>query len=174
MKCGNCKEEGPHVSVDHVRACYQGKTTADIQADRLNNAAAERITDGFVTKSNKEQRPQFYGRGRPLPFPAGRYAIDPVNPSQKQQTHFYRIDAPEDGKWAGYVFVKEQAGDELHPVKGMSATIIIDAIVEAGPEAAMLRYGKELGSCGHCGRTLTDAESRAYGIGPVCRGKVSF
>lgn len=42
-------------------------------------------------------------------------------------------------------------------------------IMEADPKEAMLRFGREIGSCGHCGRTLTNDESRAYGIGPVCR-----
>jgi uncharacterized protein DUF6011 len=35
----------------------------------------------------------------------------------------------------------------------------------------MVRYGQELGECGHCGRTLTDEASRAAGIGPVCASK---
>lgn len=34
--------------------------------------------------------------------------------------------------------------------------------------AAAALYGQELGHCGLCGRELTDDESRAAGIGPVC------
>ena len=30
------------------------------------------------------------------------------------------------------------------------------------------------GSCGHCGRTLTNEESRARGIGPICAGKMGW
>lgn len=37
--------------------------------------------------------------------------------------------------------------------------------------AAMIRYGQEIGRCGHCGRTLTDEESRNAGIGPICASK---
>ena len=44
----------------------------------------------------------------------------------------------------------------------------------ANPEAAMIRYGLEIGRCGHCNRTLTDASSRAAGIGPVCISKAGF
>lgn len=44
-------------------------------------------------------------------------------------------------------------------------------IMAAGPEDALRRYGRELGECGHCGRDLTNDESRALGIGPVCRSK---
>jgi hypothetical protein len=43
--------------------------------------------------------------------------------------------------------------------------------VVADPEAAMVRYGHEIGRCGYCGRELTDEESRRLGIGPVCRKK---
>jgi hypothetical protein len=48
---------------------------------------------------------------------------------------------------------------------------IYDAVM-ADAEAAMLRYGQEIGRCGHCNRTLTDEASRAAGIGPVCAGKM--
>lgn len=44
-------------------------------------------------------------------------------------------------------------------------------IMDTGPKAAMLLFGQELGSCGHCGRMLTNDESRARGIGPVCAAK---
>lgn len=33
------------------------------------------------------------------------------------------------------------------------------------------RYGKETGVCGVCGITLTNPESIALGIGPICRSK---
>lgn len=46
---------------------------------------------------------------------------------------------------------------------------IAKKIITAGPIEAMTRYGLELGECGHCGRDLTNDESRAAGIGPVCR-----
>ena len=41
----------------------------------------------------------------------------------------------------------------------------------ADPEAAARAYGLRFGSCSCCGRTLTNAESRALGIGPICRSK---
>jgi hypothetical protein len=111
-----------------------------------------------------------YGKGgKPLPFPPGRYAIlvDGV-------TKFYKVDYPTEGRWAGFVFVKVQASDDLHPIRNSAErTRILDEIAK-DPREAMLRYGRELGACGHCGRTLTDEESRAYGIGPICRQKVSF
>lgn len=42
-------------------------------------------------------------------------------------------------------------------------------IKAAGPLEALLTYGRELGSCGHCGRDLTNQVSRSFGMGPYCR-----
>jgi hypothetical protein len=39
------------------------------------------------------------------------------------------------------------------------------------PNGAMIRFGQVVGSCGHCGRTLTNQASREAGIGPVCARK---
>lgn len=47
--------------------------------------------------------------------------------------------------------------------------IVRKALID--PRAAMARYGQELGSCGRCGRVLTNDESRAMGIGPECAKK---
>lgn len=86
---------------------------------------------------------------------------------------FYRVNTPTEGKWAGYTFVDAQASDDYHKV-GREASRKILAAIAADPETAMRRYGLELGVCGHCRRTLTNDESRKYGIGPVCRGKMEF
>ena len=92
----------------------------------------------------------------------GRYAVI----SEAGITEFFKVDAPSEGKWAGYVFVKQQASDDLFPVKGARKADIL-ARIAADPDA-LARYGQELGVCGRCGRTLTDEVSRAMGIGPEC------
>jgi hypothetical protein len=102
--------------------------------------------------------------------PAGRYAV--VNPSSGV-TEFFKVDRPEDGKWAGYVFVKQQASDDLYPVKGARRDEVL-ARIAVDHRAAMVLYGHELGACGNCGRTLTDEVSRAMGIGPDCAAKLGI
>lgn len=99
--------------------------------------------------------------------PEGRYAIE-VDGVVK----FYKVDRPTEGKWAGYVFVKVQASDDTFPIRNREAKAQILATIAQDPKEAMLRYGREIGACGHCGRTLTDEASRARGIGPVCMNKV--
>ena len=108
--------------------------------------------------------------------PAGRYAVE-VDGVYK----FFRIDGPTEGKWAGWRFVKIQASDELHRLGSQRPGSayqgkMVDALreVAADPRAASVAYGRELGRCGVCGRTLTDADSIAAGIGPVCAGRVGW
>lgn len=44
-------------------------------------------------------------------------------------------------------------------------------ILAAGAYESMILFGQSIGRCGHCGRELTNQESREAGIGPVCRNK---
>lgn len=96
---------------------------------------------------------------------AGSYAIE-----FEGQLRFFKVETPEDGKWAGWTFVKEQASDDFWSVKGARKTEVLNAI--ADDEDALARYGQELGICGLCSRTLTDPESRERGIGPTCASKL--
>lgn len=103
-------------------------------------------------------------------IPAGRYAVT----GDHGQTVFVKVVRPTEGQWAGRVFVNIQAGDELHQVSATTRNALLAKIEGAGVRAASTRYGREIGSCGVCGRTLTDAESRDAGIGPVCRAKMGW
>jgi len=98
--------------------------------------------------------------------PAGRYAIE----NAEGELRFYQVDKPTEGRWAGRTFVKVQASDDLHPVKGQAAAAVLAEIAK-DPEGASRRYGREIGRCGVCGRTLTDEKSRAEGVGPICASK---
>lgn len=162
IKCGHCKEY--HESIAELRVCagvtpingrrYDPETAIDA-ASRRNHPAGRGLPNpnvyaGLDTSNIKE----------------GRYAVE-----MDGVLKFYRVDKPTQGRWNGYTFVKVQASDDLYPVRGASAKAVLAAIA-VDPPAAMLRYGKELGSCGHCGRTLTNEVSRITGIGPICRAKM--
>lgn len=101
----------------------------------------------------------------PVVVPAGRYALDVDG-----VTKFYVVDKPESGAWKGKTFLSVLASDDKHPVKFAAKDKVLAAIA-VDVKGAMIKYGLELGKCGRCNRTLTDAESRAAGIGPVCAGK---
>lgn len=101
--------------------------------------------------------------------PAGHYAI----PSRgDNDLMFVRIDRPTDGAYAGRVFAKMIVGG--HPdqnVRRDAVPGILARIVEYGVAESARLYGQELGRCARCNRTLTDEESRRFGMGPECRAR---
>lgn len=114
---------------------------------------------------------------KPFEFtaPAGSYAImfagEPVFVVVQRVTD-------ETSKWFGWCFVKRQASDELYRLaqvdpKGVLKTFDNNAekylrLLNIDPKAASMAYGRLIGACGCCGKTLTNPESLALGIGPVC------
>ena len=46
--------------------------------------------------------------------------------------------------------------------------------VASDPAQAAIAYGKKFGACSICGRALTDADSIARGIGPICADNYGF
>lgn len=81
---------------------------------------------------------------------------------------------------AGAIYVKSTAGQYLGKVQGgkFKRAFECDAVTEAeivrvasDPKAAAIAYGREFGQCSCCGRELSDPESIALGIGPVCAAK---
>lgn len=114
-------------------------------------------------------RAYYAGRRQPTaPAPraevkAGRYALD-----RDGTIKFYVVDRPIEGRWAGRTFVSVMASDEKHAIRNPREREAILDLIAADAREAMARYGQLIGKCGVCGRTLTDAESRAIGIGPIC------
>jgi hypothetical protein len=96
-----------------------------------------------------------------------RYALDGFETGN--EVRFYKLRESKRGRR----YLVAQVSDEERMVPWGEALIVARRIT-ADPMAAMLRYGTELGSCGHCGRTLTNDESRALGIGPKCRQGFGF
>lgn len=91
----------------------------------------------------------------------GRYAIP--NASGKGGLAFYKVWTRRDGSRG----VDLQVSDDYLPVGRAQVPGILARIAE-DVQGASAAYGREIGCCGVCGRTLTDETSRAVGIGPVC------
>lgn len=96
--------------------------------------------------------------------PAGHYALE-----QDGDITFVRVDRPQEGKWAGKVFVSLQHGDDYSNMSRAAGFTMLGRILDQGVLECSTRYGRSIGRCGVCHRTLTNAESRAAGIGPKCR-----
>jgi hypothetical protein len=189
MICGHCHQD--HPTVADVKACYAGQGNVTTLPRPTNEAPASEKQLSFISKLIAERTPGTEvpagltksGASRlidellavpattapaPTPssgqVPSGRYAIE-----MDGVLKFYRVNTPTEGKWAGRTFVDVMASDELHSIRNReSREAILAEILRVGPREASGRYGHELGHCGVCGRTLTDAVSRERGIGPVC------
>src|SRR5262245_8982532 len=91
-------------------------------------------------------------------------------------------DAPARGQWAAAIFVRE-GETKLGRIAGgkFMRSFACDDTTEsrvlaaaADPEAAAVAYGQRTGEGSCCGRELTNAESRARGIGPICAEKYGW
>jgi hypothetical protein len=95
---------------------------------------------------------------------------------------FVFTPAPAEGKNAGAIYIKED-GQYLGKVLGNKFLKVRECseeqekrIIEASvdPKEAAIKYGRMLGACSVCGKTLKDPESIQLGIGPICAGKMGW
>lgn len=122
-------------------------------------------------KSKRESEGETHERARDEGWPdvaQGHYAVERLDDTN--DLDFYRVDRPEEGKWAGRTFVKQIIGGRpAERVEYREVASVLQRIVDADPAAAAVRYGREIGRCARCNRELTDETSRASGYGPDCR-----
>lgn len=99
------------------------------------------------------------------PIPEPGYYMANVLVNGEIMMRFYRVTKKRNSDIKRFV---RQSGDNwinwIEPTERRMAA----ALICAAPTLAMEAYGKLLGVCGCCGRSLTDPESRARGIGPEC------
>lgn len=99
--------------------------------------------------------------------PAGRYAVASL--TGNNDLDFFHVTIGKDGgRWAGFRFVAQIAGDNEFPVRGAQARKALEAIVKAGTNEAGALYGQEIGCCFNCHIHLTRKYSRSMGYGPDC------
>lgn len=137
----------------------------------LNRADASRWITRLkeLPRRPAQPRPSLGGDGRQLTFPdvpQGRYAVE-----EKGEIKFFRVDRPTEGRWEGWTFLSIQASDELIPIRNPVRVHGILKSIAKDPLEASAAYGRHIGACGVCGRTLTNPDSRRRGIGPICAEK---
>lgn len=92
----------------------------------------------------------------------------------ESQWWFFQVDKPSEGRWKGYTFIKRLIGAPGDYKKVGLAPRERDAFldrIDQDPKKAMVDYGMQTQVCGRCGSPLTDPDSRARGIGPICASK---
>jgi hypothetical protein len=157
----------------------------DDYLDQLDFSATRRTIDDLLAQvDNAKQegtlkpRPGSIARHlRAEDYPAvttGYYAVQ--NLMGGNDLSFFSVNIPEQGQWEGFLFVKRiVGGHEPERVSRATAEAWLKRIdTDERVQASKRLYGQQIGSCGECGRTLTDEVSRAYGIGPVCRERGGY
>lgn len=103
-------------------------------------------------------------------MPAGKYALQ----DDDNTWRFYQVDKPTEGRWKGYTFIKLLVGSPGNyrqvDIGAVRRHEILE-IIDANAKQAMVDYGLQSGHCGRCSSPLTDPESLARGLGPICAGK---
>lgn len=126
----------------------------------------------YLKKLPNVKKPSNQPREDEADVPAGRYALREQQGNLPYVWKFYQVDKPTQGKWAGRQFLSVLASDEKHPVRDAQRRAKVLSRIALDPAKASRDYGRQVGRCGVCGRTLTDADSIAEGVGPVCAGKL--
>lgn len=109
-------------------------------------------------------------------IPAGRYAIVGKDGST---VRMYRVSYGTAGKWKGFRFIVRLRADGGHTfqedrIADAAHRAAIFAYLTAHTEECAARYGHLTNHCGMCNRVLSDPESIARGIGPICAGKAGW
>lgn len=100
--------------------------------------------------------------------PLGFYAV-PTEGAEANDLLFVRVAERPTGEVRLYQIV---GGKTDLPLTADRGRAVLARIVAAGADTAGKTYADEIGRCWRCGRTLTDEESRAAGIGPDCRSRL--
>jgi len=112
--------------------------------------------------------------------PDGEYAVR--TPDGEFEVAFYTVDRGREGTgWEGFIFVRTGGRSDGHPVgrQAPGSTAYVGKVPERiseiarDPKAAALLYAEKTGRCYRCAALLTDPESIARGMGPICASYLS-
>lgn len=194
IACGKCSHwsNKQHVQVHHdsieaIRNCRGPIGSAPLPADfDGSDYTAEKRAEDFRDLSQRKSANaagtvDVWAKVRALQaslldLAHMRYAIEVLDfeKSESPVWKFYQIDKPRKGRWAGRTFVNVMASDERYPVRHPEALITLLTAIAEHPAKAASNYGHQIGKCGICHRTLTNANSIARGIGPTCADKAGW
>lgn len=165
IECGKCKGGGKFVAHSGrvVGDCFACKGTGKLANPARRAALAPVVNDEALRAVFEKLRASGLKR---IKLRMSGFQVSP---------------APETGKNAGALYVKRD-GEYLGKVIGGkflctsdcdAATTAKVSHLIADPLAAIKAHGIETGTCCMCGLELTDPESIARGIGPICMERLA-
>lgn len=175
-------EAGADMITDRQREVVQSMLVARNFRSEQRPAWQARIrtmatVNGTISSMTKAQASAFIEYAMTMPMLNRKHAADEVIPEGLYAVEidiegliFVKVEHGS-GKWEGWTFITRQVGSDFVRVNRRVADAAQAGIRKAGFKESSIRYGLELGHCGRCGRELTNEDSRAAGIGPICAGK---
>lgn len=124
---------------------------AEVDVDSLSPAKASALIDALFAAP----RAKVAGHG----IREGRYAYTTDGGTTADH---YRVGR------SGRITIWTAGGEYPYTGKGLNEGL---AWIKDNPREAAELFGRLVGSCGRCGRELSDDDSRARGLGPICAGK---
>lgn len=183
VKCGNHKKHGRdvvyHDSVDAVRECCMGqpepvfaRTVCPIC--KVSSAGGRcgcvpQVTDepGRIWKvTGHNSMHSQIKHWQSIPTGGRGYGYFALNLPGK--IRFFRVHQSR----RGFVTVQEQAGGNFYDIDNRGFGYSVMTQIADDPIAAGLLYAEKMRRCYRCSSPLTDADSRARGLGPDCAQKV--
>lgn len=192
MKCGHCDKEGPEVTVAHVRECavtpatpLRSRPATENQRNYAHGLLREREPFGIVQDvelTNSLEAAHEYING--MDFSSIRDFIGAMKEQPRRGTKSRTVEVlVDEGMYrrdggifkvqhavhgSGHLYAKRLTENGFTYAPGMLSAL--------RPEDKMTleeakEYGTLYGMCCVCGRTLTDEDSIAAGIGPICGNK---
>lgn len=153
--CGNCKQQGQ--TVEHIKYCFAEKHGTTLLATE-EKPAVEGFAKAYV--ESRDYRPMV------LTLPDSKYAL--VN--SEGVIVFYEVKTGK-GKWDGMQFLDRLVGApgdwQRYPVKGQAKAQTM-MLLNMDAKASAILFSKHFTICAVCGSPLSDPESVARGLGPIC------
>lgn len=98
--------------------------------------------------------------------PTGRYAYRKSD--DPEDIAFFHVVVKDNGFPLLWIYTPME---EIAVRSFAQKRLILQKILDLGPVECERLFGQKIGICSRCGTELTNTESRAYGIGPICRNK---
>ena len=164
--CANETEEQRKARIDAERDAARARVAAE-QAERQahENSLQSARTDVRALSVDLFNRAGVAGQSKP----DVHVAIDNVTGSN--DLDFYRVVRAA----GGVATYRILGGHNDQRLNVEDAVKVLERLAcTASIPGALAAYGREIGRCGRCHRSLTDEGSRAAGLGPECASKIGF